>query len=151
MRKLGLALVIALSACGATAAPTCRAVAPAAIASGTATWIGPCANGMAEGVGTLRVARRGGSPGLFFGKMVRGRPFSGVMPTDRGDWRPAWRFDAGLKAQDDPSGDRQASIDIYRLAAAGANEASRRYRATGNLASARFYSAQGKRFGEALE
>jgi hypothetical protein len=151
MRNLAVIGAAALLACAAPAAPSCRAVAPAPIAGGAATWIGPCANGRAEGVGTLRVARSTGTPGLFYGRMTRGRPFSGVMATPEGDWRPAWRFDAALRPRDDPSGERQSSIATFRLAEAGAAEASRRYRAAGNAASARFHADQGRRLAEALD
>ncbi len=153
MRELfgAIALAVAVGRSAAPAAASCRAAAPAVIAAGTATWIGACPQGMAEGVGTLRVTRRGRSPALFFGRMVKGRPFSGVMPTDDGDWRPAWRFDTTLRSRDDPSGNRQSSVDTFRLAAAGAMEASRRYRRAGNGASATFYAEQSRRLSEALD
>ena len=83
--------------------------------------------------------------------MVKGRPFSGVMPTEEGAWRPAWRFDSLLTPRDDPSGDRQSSLDTFDVAAAGAAEASRRYRAVGNIASARFYADESRRLAEALD
>jgi len=92
-------------------------------------------------VGTLRVAGKGG-PRLFFGRMAAGRPISGVMPTPAGDWIPAWRFDTALRPRDDPSGSRQTSVDTFRIAAAGAAEAARRFRAAGNAGSAAFYDRQ---------
>ena len=140
-----------LAACAAPAASSCRAVPPAAIAAGTATWIGPCDKGAANGVGTLRVAHGNGAPALFFGRMVAGRPFSGVMTASDGDWRPAWRFDAAMKPRDDPDGSRQSSVHTFRLAEAGAREASRRFRAGGNAASAKFYDEQARRLAEALD
>jgi len=146
-----IAFALAIAGSAAPAAASCRAAAPAVIAAGTATWIGACPRGMAEGVGTLRVTRRGRSPALFFGRMVKGRPFSGVMPTEDGDWRPAWRFDTALRLRNDPSGSRQSSIDTFRLAAAGAVEASRRYRRAGNGASASFYAEQSRRLLAALD
>lgn len=140
-----------LAACSAPAAPPCRADAPAPIANGPTTWIGPCLHGSADGLGVLRVARRNQAPRLFFGKMVKGRPFSGVMSTDTGDWRPAWRFDARLQPREDPNGDRQSSLQTFDLAAGGAREASRRYRAAGNIDSARFYDQQSRKLAEALD
>ena len=83
--------------------------------------------------------------------MLAGRPFSGVMTTPDGDWRPAWRFDAALKPLDDPNGDRQSSIDTVRLAEDGAREASRRFRARGNAASVRYYDEQAGRLADALD
>lgn len=150
-KTLSACAVALLVACASPAAPACRAVPPAAMAAGTATWIGACDKGAASGVGTLRVTRGSGAPALFFGKMVAGRPFSGVMTASNGDWRPAWRFDAALKARDNPDGSRQSSIDTFRMAESGAREASRRFRAQGNTASANFYERQARRLAEALD
>jgi hypothetical protein len=127
------------------AAPACRVTAP------TAFWIGPCVKGLGHGLGVLRVARRNRIPLLFFGQMVRGRPFSDVLSTDTGDWHPAWRLDANLNPRPDPDGDRRYSAQVFNLAAAAAREASRRYQVAGNTASAKFYARQSEKLADALD
>ncbi len=153
MRKaLAPSFLLMVSIAGSSPAATaCRATPPALMPAGAWTWIGPCPNGVAQGRGVLRVVRPRTAPSLFFGEMRHGRPLIGVMVIDGRGWYPAWRFDARLAARFDPSGDRRRSIATFDIAAAGAREASRRYRAQGNAASARFYENKAHELEYALD
>jgi hypothetical protein len=128
-------------------ATNCRLALPSALGEGSALWMGGCASGHAEGYGVIRLQPKGGaSPHLFFGSLKAGIPQTGVLQLAEDQWQPIWHFDADMKAVDNTAGDMQVTIDAFRAAAKGAHEASKRYRAAGNAASATYYDHLAKRF-----
>lgn len=142
-RLVVAALIAATCAYSPAAAAVCAAAAPADLGPGTATWLGACPKGRADGLGVLRARRQTGTQ-FFYGRMKAGRPATGVVTTAKGDLIPAWRFDRALKPVDDASGDRSSSVATFDTAAAGARAASARLRVAGNRASARFYAQKAR-------
>lgn len=132
------------------AATACRVVVPKEIAYGPPLWIGPCRNGVADGVGTLRVRSPKGWVTFFFGRSVAGRPYSGIMTDEHNLFIVAHRFDRALNYVE-PGGDRRKSMEAHSNAAAGATAASRHYLAHGNLASAHYYAERSRSYATAFE
>ena len=117
---------------------SCRFAPPPGMEPGARAWLGACRNGFADGPGVLRTIQPAGPPVLYFGDMAAGRPTTGVVERG-GDFYPL----AGS--------DREANIQAFRAAAEGARASARRFKAQGNLPSAKYYDAQAVRLNNALD
>lgn len=102
-------------------------------------WLGACASGKATGVGVLRVGVR--PPfGLFFGRVVTGRPQTGLIMLSSGNMMEIRGVTAtgGIIPTD---GENMAEQDrAWADAAAGARLVARRFTAAGNRGSAAYYA-----------
>ncbi len=136
MLALGAGVLGARAA--AAAPPACRFTPPPGTEAGARTWLGGCRAGTADGPGVLRTLPAGRPPVLYFGAMSAGRPGPGVVERG-GDFYPT----AG--------GDREANVQAFRAAVAGARTAARRFRAQGNAPSARYYDAEAQRLERTLD
>ena len=100
----------------------------------TGGWAGSCRNGMADGAGAVRVAG-----GVFSGLAAAGRPVAGITVTANGDYLMTTRRPARVPDTMDEAS--AMSDDAFDNARRGAIAAENAYRAAGNTASARYYSA----------
>ncbi len=131
----------AVSAGTTAAAPSsssCTITVPAEIKGGQARWLGGCVSGRAAGVGVLRVADGSGFA-FFFGRVVAGRPTTGLVMHASGDYMEIRGIDrAGRVLIADgehiPEQDRAwADADV------GARLVARGFAKSGNTASSNFY------------
>jgi hypothetical protein len=120
---------------------------PAILGKRRAQWMGACSNGHASGYGVIRLQpKSGAAPHLFYGLLQEGIPQNGVLQLAEDQWQPVWHFDAQMNVAENTAGDMQVSIDAFRAAGRGAREASARYSAAGNKASAAYYARLATRF-----
>lgn len=137
---LGLfASVTLATAVPAASAPACRFSSPVPNEHGGQSWLGSCRAGAADGPGVVRIASPGGkAPVLWFGRMTAGLPGKGVVERG-GDYYP----EAG--------DDRNANVQAFNAAAAGARAVSRLFAGMGNKRSARFYADEATRLARTLD
>jgi hypothetical protein len=100
----------------------------------TTNWTGPCAAGMADGLGILRVYNHSKAVTAFYGRMREGKMALGVIDAPEGFL--AGRFDDSTLVTSD---DRNTFIAAFREASAAAKAASEIFKSQGNSASAKFY------------
>ncbi len=143
MRALYVAIagipVIGMGCSQAAAAAACSVIVPADMKGPQPRWLGTCAAGKAAGVGVLRVGVR--APfSLFFGRVVAGRPQTGLIMLASGTMMEIRGVDdtGGVIATD---GEHLAEQDrAWADAAAGARLVARRFAAAGNKGSAAYYA-----------
>lgn len=121
-----------------------------ALPGNTAHWTGPCRNGLADGLGLLRVyGRRDGAAAIsatFYGEMVAGSIVFGVV--DTGEGYLAGRFEDG-RFQD--SDDFNTRLRAFRTASSAARAASARFAQDGNANSAAYYRRMAARLDMQIE
>ena len=129
--------VPATRADAAPTAPACRVQTPVDVEKGVATWLGPCRNGVAEGVGVLRIQHKL-DWSLFLGRAAGGKPVTGTLYLTPQTPVAATRFDGAghVVSGESPAADHQA----FLLGAAAAKAASARFAAEKNARSAAFYA-----------
>jgi hypothetical protein len=110
---------------------------PVDVERGVATWLGPCRNGVAEGVGVLRVQHQL-DWSLFLGRAAGGKPVSGALYLTPQTLVAATRFDGAghVVSGENPAADHQA----FLLGAAAAKQAAAHFGGEKNARSAAFYT-----------
>jgi hypothetical protein len=109
--------------------------------------MGECFRGQARGYGVIRLwASSGATPHLFYGLLQEGIPQNGVLQLAKDQWQPVWHFDMQMNVVNNDAGNMQVTLDAFRAASKGAYEASIRYSAAGNKASAAYYARLATRF-----
>ncbi|MDJ0275748.1 hypothetical protein QLH51_02875 [Sphingomonas sp. 2R-10] len=128
---------------GATAAAdtsaACKVLPPADLGRRPLRWLGACSNGLAQGLGVLRLGER--APYQFFlGRVADGRPVQGLLRAEDTQLMTAYRFDRALKVVQ-PDGLRpNETAAVFRTGTAGANATAQRFEAAGNRGSAAYYA-----------
>lgn len=126
-------------AAGVDTAAKCTITPPAELNRRPLHWLGSCTNGLAQGIGVLRLGE--GEPYQFFlGRVADGRPVQGVLRVENAQLMTAYRFDGALHVVQ-PDGLRpRETADVFRTAVAGANATARRFAIAGNRGSAAYYT-----------
>jgi hypothetical protein len=117
----------------------------------SAQWTGSCQEGLADGLGVLRVYRRGANgsstiSSAFYGEMAKGLIAFGVIDTEEGFL--AGRFADGAYQDSD---DFNTRLNAFRTASRAARAASARFAAEGNPGSAAFYNRIATRLDQQIE
>jgi hypothetical protein len=100
-------------------------------------WLGECPNGVADGLGVLRMGNEEQTT-FFFGRMHAGRPVAGYL--DMGVTMLAYSFTpAGVAIAPDGSNNMDQSHAVFLLGSRAALATSRWFAARGNRASASWY------------
>lgn len=117
----------------------CATIVPAEIKGAPSRWLGECASGKATGVGALRVGVR--APfAFFFGRMVAGKPQTGLVMLSSGNVMPTRGLSATGAIVPVSGENAQEQDRAWADAAAGARLVARRYAATGNRGSSVYYT-----------
>ena len=126
--------------------PTCRFAPPADLPAGKPVWIGPCADGKADGFGVVRVADTKGAK-MFYGLVKAGIPVEGMMGDSTGNLSQiVTGFDASLHFDKSLPAELQQDPKYWKEAAGAARWAAGYYQSLGNKASSSFYLRQAKVF-----
>ncbi len=132
-----LAAVLVTVPSPAVAAPSC-VVGTIADLPGPARWLGPCADGRAEGLGVLRTGPA--APfGFFAGRMAGGRAGAGLIVRPDGLFEVAVGFDATGQPLPTDSLHPERQDAVFKLAATAARTTADRFARAGNRGSADFY------------
>ena len=127
--------------------PRCRFAVPATWDARQVRWSGDCRDGLAQGLGVLRLLQGNQVRQVFYGRLKDGRPLQGAIEVD-GGWR-AGRFDAqGAVVQD---GERNTLIEAFDTASQAARQAAQRFQAGGNPASARLYRQKAEQLAKQMD
>lgn len=119
----------------------CKFVTPSDLGTGSTAWFGSCRDGLAEGLGVLRV-ESDGEVRLFAGAMTKGQPQRGFLDTGSPETTgSSVRFegDRGL-----PPRNRAEIHQGCTVAADAATSVAIRFEKAGNPASAVYYSKWAK-------
>ncbi|PTQ60106.1 hypothetical protein C8J45_11357 [Sphingomonas sp. PP-CE-3G-477] len=101
-------------------------------------WGGSCRGDLADGLGAIPVRTSQGDEGVFAGRAEAGRLRSGIININKGGFQMIAPEQTETPEGIDPAA--WASNLAFNNAFAGAAEASARYRAAGNTASANYYA-----------
>ncbi|WP_420138005.1 hypothetical protein [Sphingomonas sp.] len=131
------ALSVPTSSVVAAPAAGCRVQPPVDVEKGVTTWLGPCRNGVAEGLGVVRIQHQL-DWSLFLGRVAGGKPVTGALYLTPQNLVAATRFDSAghVVSGDNPAADHQA----FLLGAAVAKQAAVHFTAEKNARSAAFYA-----------
>ncbi len=124
----------------------CRLAAPASWQGVSIEWLGPCAQGAAQGAGVAIARAAGREPERFFGTASAGQLAVGVFDLPDG-YRPA-RFEKGAAVTLE---DRNQIIAAFRTASDAARQVSARLKAAGKGDAARAYAEDAERLASQMD
>ncbi len=124
----------------------CRFAVPDGWDARNVRWTGDCRNGLAQGLGTLRLVKGNQVLQVFYGRVKDGQPVLGAIELEGG--YKAGRFEQGRVV---PDGERNSLIQAFEAASAAAAQVAQHYQAGGNPASARLYRQKAARLAQQMD
>jgi hypothetical protein len=129
----------------------CTFQAPVSFAERTAKWEGGCDAGKAHGLGVLRGLEGTRVALIFFGRMEKGQPKSGVI--DKGGNLEVGEFKDGkvIALEYVTPEEQNVQLRAFETAIAAAKQVSEMFKTAGNAGSAKYYADQAHMLEQQIE